>query len=248
MGQERHDLADKIFDRLTVVRYMGTGTGGRWICRCECGNVVIVRGNWLVKRTSRSCGCWKGELISEKLTKHGFAKDARGREKRSRPEYQTWSNVLRRCAPGEFCNKDYAGRGIKVCERWRLGEDGKSGFECFLDDMGLRPSSDHSIDRINNDGDYCPENCRWATRQEQCRNQRSNFLIHFRGRTITLAEAEGIAGVKRMTIRRRLDSGWTPEHAISVPTLAPGEQGNFRRRGFKHPYREARSFSEEPAK
>lgn len=104
----------------------------------------------------------------------------------------------------------YGGRGIKVCERW------KSSYENFLSDMGERPEG-CSLDRINNDGDYCPENCRWATARQQNRNRSDNRLLTINGETKTLPEWADAAGISRSTFKRRLEHGWTPEEALSTP-------------------------------
>lgn len=126
-------------------------------------------------------------------------------------EYIIWRQLRSRCLrPGNAAYSDYGGRGITVCERW-------SKFENFLVDMGRRPSRDHSLDRRDNDGGYCKENCRWATRSEQARNTRRNHWITFRGESRILAEWAEITGIDRDTITARFKYGWSIERTLSTP-------------------------------
>lgn len=127
-------------------------------------------------------------------------------------EYAIWSNIRARCRNQNNPNyAKYGARGIRVCARW------EADFINFLEDMGRRPSADHSIDRIDNSGDYTPENCRWATRKEQCRNRRSSKFLVFRGEEKTAAEWSEICGVSQGTLYQRLKSGWSVEDALSKP-------------------------------
>jgi hypothetical protein len=109
--------------------------------------------------------------------------------------------------------KDYGGRGIKVCDRW-LGD---SGFENFFEDMGRRPSSDHSLDRIDVNGNYCLENCRWATISEQANNKRNNRNITYKGKTQNITQWGLEVGISETTLRYRLDRGWDIERAFTEP-------------------------------
>lgn len=124
------------------------------------------------------------------------------------PEYWAWSAMKQRCLNPRKRNwARYGGRGIRVCERWL------HSFELFLEDMGPRPSPRHSLDRIDNDGDYEPSNCRWATPGEQRRHQAR--LVRFRGELLTLAEWSKRTGLNASTIADRLDRGWTVERALT---------------------------------
>lgn len=131
---------------------------------------------------------------------------------RNTPEYSSWASIIQRCYnPNRGVFSHYGGRGIKVCERWL-------SFANFFADMGPKPSPDHSIDRYpDQNGDYEPTNCRWATQKQQMRNVGYNHLVEFRGREMTIAEACEIAGLKEGAVRVRLYRGWSIERALSEP-------------------------------
>src|SRR6267142_1209596 len=150
-------LTGLTFNRLTVIGRAANDARGqsRWVCRCQCGNELIILGRALRRSLTTSCGCWRREINRELHTKHGEA----GRSK----EYRAWRGMIWRC---EASYPNYGGRGIKVCAEWR------HDFPAFLAHAGRAPSSLHSVDRIDNDGDYAPGNIRWATRKEQRANQR----------------------------------------------------------------------------
>lgn len=129
---------------------------------------------------------------------------------RATPEYDAWSSMKRRCLNPRAPNfKDYGGRGIAICQTW------VDSFEAFLGAMGPRPSPSHSLDRIDNDGPYSPENCRWADRLQQARNRRSNHIVEVNGRSLTVTEAALQAGVNIETVRTRISRGWSIERALS---------------------------------
>jgi hypothetical protein len=131
------------------------------------------------------------------------------------PEYNAWKQARMRCQnPRNARFKDYGGRGITVCERWQK-------YENFLSDMGPRPSPLHSLDRENNDGNYEPGNCRWATAEQQQRNMRNNNWITAFGETLCLQDWVRRTGLDSKTIRWRIATGWTPEDALST---SPGSR------------------------
>jgi len=140
--------------------------------------------------------------------------------------YGCWVALKHRCTSPNSVNwANYGGRGITVCERWKK-------FENFFEDMGECPSKAHSIDRIDNDGPYSPENCRWSTRKEQSRNTRSNFNVTFQGKTQTLMAWVEELGLTYATISGRIHQlGWTPEEALSIPCV----KGAKPRRWHKRP-------------
>lgn len=127
------------------------------------------------------------------------------------PTYMAWASMIDRCSnPNTECFERYGGRGIAVCDRWR------GSFENFLADMGGRPSSKHSIDRYpDNNGDYEPTNCRWATKSQQSRNTRRTFLVQFKGKQVPLSDVADAVGLPSRKIRWRIENGWPVERALS---------------------------------
>ena len=195
-------LVGQQFHRLTIIGEGERRSGRRTLmCRCLCGTISHVHRYALVSGGTKSCGC----LDLENHRKHGMW---------NTKEYRIWSRMKERCNSANCSTyKYYGGRGIKVCERW----SGDDGFENFYTDMGAIPKG-KSIDRINNNGDYSPENCRWATIVEQNNNRRYNRILEFRGESKTLAQWSGITGIKPSAIRERLRRGWSVEQALTVPT------------------------------
>lgn len=202
-NNRREDLTGKKFGRWRIVAML---EGQKAKAICECGNEREVFAQTLKHSKSLSCGCLSREInsgpkpaISERLTTHGQSKT---------PIYKVWAAMLARCSNATnpaYCN--YGGRGISVCERWLK-------YENFIADMGHRPSDKHSIERINNDGNYEPTNCKWATKKEQCNNMRTNRFLVFNGESKTMSQWAESLGVSRDTIRGRLRRGATVEQAL----------------------------------
>lgn len=201
------DLTGKTFGRLKVLSRDRTKKPGTyWICVCNCGIKKSINAGSLKNGSSRSCGCLSREKSVARLTKHGLA---------DTPIHGIWVRMNQRCHnPNSRAYARYGGRGIKVCDRWR----GKNGFASFISDVGMRPSSKHSLDRIDNDGDYCPENVRWATAKEQGNNKRNNILLTYKGKKLTVAQWSRELGISAMNIRNRIGNlGWSVEKALSTP-------------------------------
>ena len=203
----KNDMVGKVFGRLTVLSSAGVVRGrGTWLCRCDCGVEKTIMRQSLVVGATVSCGCYGKELRVLVNTKHGHSAGG-GRT----PEYTAWNSMMQRCGnPRAQSYAWYGGRGITICEAWH-------DFSAFERDMGPRPAG-HSIDRINNSGNYEPGNCRWATRKQQQRNMRSNKLLTFNGKTQPLAAWAEEAGLTNETIRNRLRMGWEISHALTVPS------------------------------
>lgn len=194
--------------RLTVLERAGSHpTSGNIMVRaaCACGAEVVVAWSQVKRGKTRSCGC----LQVEAATRSALA--LRTHCMHGTPEYQAWRAMLSRCQNKNVPNHPgYGGRGIRVCERWQV-------FENFISDMGRRPSPAHSLDRIDNDGNYEPENCRWATNTVQQRNKRNAVLVTWAGETLPVREWEDRLGFRKELLYGRLKKGWSVERAMTEP-------------------------------
>lgn len=188
------DLSGRVFSRLKVVREVDRMNCRRmWECFCQCGSISIVGHRALKSGNTSSCGCFRKEFTAKKMTTHGCAK--RGNKSRI---YKVWSGILARCQIASATGyENYGGRGIKVCNRWQ-------GFENFLADMGAPEDCTLTIERKDNDGDYEPGNCRWATRAEQGANKRNNRVIEHDGQSMTLTGWARHLGVSHSTLTEAL--------------------------------------------
>jgi hypothetical protein len=201
------DLTGQRFGRWLVLEIAGRSAerGAVWSCVCDCGVKRAVAAKAMVAGDSQSCGCLGKERRLEGVrrakTTHGHTVGDNSRT------YRIWINMVSRCTNPKFDSFPwYGGRGIKVCDRWRK-------FQYFLDDMGVAPD-EMTIDRRDSNGDYEPENCRWATRTEQANNTRRNRILEWNGRTYTQAQLAREVGVDQRRISERLNSGWSVERAV----------------------------------
>ena len=197
------DLTGRKFGRLTVIS-RGDNTKNkriRWHCQCDCGGDALVVGAHLKNGNTQSCGCIHKKGLVERQTSHGMSETA---------EYATWMHMKQRCDNiSDKDYKDYGGRGIEVCDRWRK-------FENFYEDMGPRPKG-ASINRINNDGNYEPGNCEWAGGKDQARNKSNNCMIEYDGQIKCLQAWADKSGIPRGTIKYRITHGWTVKQALETP-------------------------------
>lgn len=175
-------------------------------CRCECGTEKEVLNCSLLSNGIKSCGCLNSDVLIARNTTHGQST----REGRS-ITYVSWGCMMNRCRAVKGRNKEhYVDRGITVCERWH-------SYENFLADMGERPSLEYSIDRIDVNGNCCPENCRWATELQQLNNRTDSVKLTFYGKTMTVTEWSRISQVSSGAIRSRLKRGWPEKQAVWSP-------------------------------
>jgi hypothetical protein len=198
------DLTGQKYGCLTLLSRAENRNGQTyWLCECDCGvRKKILVAN--VKRgLSRSCGCKNREATAKRNATHRMSQS---------PEYKVWSNMQERCnSERNKSFKDWGGRGIRVLY---------DSFESFLQDVGPRPSPVHQIDRIDNDGHYQPGNVRWATREQQSRNRRSNVLLEYQGRRQCIADWADEAGITWATLAKRLKRGWPIEKALGLATAS----------------------------
>ena len=215
MEESKHqlteDLTGKKFNRLTVLFRDETATTKaiKWICQCDCGNTCSVAGSNLKNGHSKSCGC----LNSEKVTARNKANATHGDTKTKL--YKSWRCMWTRCTDpkcASYCR--YGGRGIKVCEEWK----NYFVFREWALSVGYDYNANLTIDRIDPDGDYCPENCRFLTRQQQSATNRNAIRVTYNGKTQCLKEWAREFGIRYLTLYQRINSlGWDFERAITTP-------------------------------
>lgn len=197
------------YGRLTVVATEGAGIGAKskWRCLCTCGNEKIARGDHLRNGVSRSCGCLARETASIGNRTHGESMST-GYTK----EYRAWQAMLARCRnPNVKLYSRYGGRGITVCQRW------EDSYETFLADMKRAPTPKHSLDRIDFNGNYEPNNCRWATSGLQRRNASHVVTVEVEGEAMCLKDACAKMGRSYKIVHGRIRRGWTIADALATP-------------------------------
>lgn len=197
------------FGRLRVIRQAPNRVTARgnsrraWFCKCACGKTIVATTLDLRKGDVKSCGCLKAELDVLRPTKHG----AHGTHL-----HNVWCAMRRRCRNSNQADYiHYGGRGIRVCKSW------EESFEAFRQwALSNGYSQDMTIDRINVNGDYSPENCRWISSKEQAQNRRNNRMITFRGETHTISVWAEIRNIPYSTLYMRFRNGWSPEKALTT--------------------------------
>jgi hypothetical protein len=193
----------KVYGRFTVLGNFRENKRVYAKVQCSCGSPVrFVRIDGLRNGTSKSCGC----LRIEATTKHGMW---------NHPVFHAWTKMINRCSnPKDKRYNCYGGRGIKVCERWTV-------LKNFVQDMSDTYKPGLTIDRINNDGDYEPENCRWATVAQQNRNYRRNVVLHHNGESMCAIDWALKLNINPKNIYERKKAGWSDEDALTRPVISP---------------------------
>lgn len=204
-----HDLSGQKFNHLTAQHrceppkeYSKSTRNVWWMCLCDCGNTKPIRAIHLKRDQIKSCGCLKKRNKPKNGIIHGYY---------ASPTYNSWRSMIQRCTNENNIGwKTYGGKGIKVCDRWQ----GKKGFIHFLEDMGERPEN-LSLDRIDSDKGYYPENCRWATRRVQTLNTTRTNWITYGEETLCLSDWAKKLNKDRKYISDKLRNGWTMEQIIN---------------------------------
>lgn len=212
------NLIGKKFHRLTVISFSGARKGKYyWVCLCDCGKLKVVRRDQLIteKGATKSCGCLNKELAAVRIRKisttHGMTIGVMAGGKPHKL-YKIWLSMKHRCSPSKGgSRKYYYSKGIRVGSKWI------NSFENFMKDMGNSYFEGAQIDRIDNNKDYCKENCRWATVIEQANNKSTSHFLTFNGKKQTTANWGRETGLKAATIRRRIELGYTVERALTEP-------------------------------
>lgn len=195
------DITGQIYGKLTVIEpaYKGKDGAQKWRCKCECGNETVVDGRNLRSGQTKSCGCLKS--VSHTVV-HGMTNSR---------EWRSWMRMRARCLNSN--SKDYeryGGRGIKICRQW------ENDFARFYDDMGKCPNG-FTLDRIDVNGDYTPDNCRWADTITQNNNKRNNVYLELYGKRKTITQWAKHIGIAGSTLKGRLDRGWSLKKALTTP-------------------------------
>lgn len=200
---KRLNIYGKRFGRLTVLREgPRQGSQRTVVCKCQCGGIKTAYVCNLTTGKTQSCGCFHKEMASKAKKTHGKTKTI---------EHKIWSNLRARCnCKGSGGYYKYGARGIKVCDRW-------NSFEDFLDDMGLRPSPEYSIERVDNEGPYSPENCIWATRLMQANNKRNNRFLELDHVRMTLSQWAREICISPKTLQTRLSRNWSVRDVLTTP-------------------------------
>lgn len=205
MPERVKDETGNVYGRLTVIKRDGCDNSGaaKWLCKCECGKTVSVRGIALRKGTTRSCGCYSAEYHREKTKK--FNTD--------NPRlYRIWNTMKLRCrAKSQQSYKYYGSRGINVCKEW-------DNFDVFAEWASTHGYADNlSLDRIDPSGNYEPDNCRWVTMKEQANNKRTSRWFVFEGKKMTMQQIADKYGIPTSTLFNRLKRGMNIYDAVTVP-------------------------------
>lgn len=206
------DLSGSRYGSLLVLSFAGwyhtqSQRYSCWNCQCSCGREKVIRGSDVTSGRIVSCGCHKDSSSKVRLTTHGHCPN-----KVDTKEHRAWVSMKQRCLnPKDFAYHNYGGRGICIHHDWI------NSFSSFLSHIGLAPTPEHSLDRIDSNGNYEPGNVRWATRHQQCRNRRTNVILTHDGRSMTMQDWSNETGIAPQTMRVRLDRGWSHSECVTIP-------------------------------
>jgi len=207
---KRSDLTGQKFGKLTGIKYVNSNKNGHavWLCKCDCGCIITALAHQIKSGNTKSCGCLKSEVATKRNTIHGLSLGKNGKITKL---YGVWNRMKQRCLnPNTTDSKLYHDRGITVCKEW-------FNYKIFHDwAISNGYTEGLTIERIDNDGNYCPDNCEWITNKKQARNKRSNHLIAYAGKRKTLAEWSEILKIDSSLLRYRLKA-WTVEKAFNTP-------------------------------
>lgn len=218
------NLAGERHGRLVVVEIADDRWASRrihWLCRCDCGNTAVISALCLKKKScTLSCGCLLADINKKRRKYHPGAREMK--------EYKVWCEMKQRCASHNGTEyKNYGARGITVCTEW------VESFEDFLQHVGRRPSAWHSLDRIDNNGNYEPGNVRWATREVQNNNRRNCRILTCNGRTMTITQWARELGIGEGTLFLRLKRGWTTDRALQTRKVVPVRTSTIKTRRYQ---------------
>ena len=205
------NLVGRRFGMLTVIarapNYVhGKAKHSRWLCKCDCGNTQTFMGAVLQRGDAKSCGCQRAKWNGDAHRTHGASNS---------PLYRRWETMKSRCMDTSVEHaRNYRDRGIAVCDEW-LGPDGYAHFQNWALANGYSPEL--TIDRIDNDKGYSPDNCRWVTHAEQHLNTRNNLWLEYRGERYTCSQLSKMFGINDATLRSRIKQGWDIERAVETP-------------------------------
>lgn len=204
----KEDRIGWVFGMLTIIGNAApSGKAARYLCRCECGKEKVILYNNMRRGGSTNCGCQRTKALIASTTSHGLSHT---------PFYNVWSGMRQRCRDKNHISYyRYGGIGIKSCERWE-------SFENFYADMFETYKPGLTLDRIDNKGDYCPENCRWVDWIEQAKTKSNSTMLDFDGESISLPTLARRFGISQKTLRRRILHGMTPKEAVTTPVRNAG--------------------------
>ena len=214
LAMRKIDLTNQRFGRLLVVRESDIKKRTAWECLCDCGNTVVVTTTNLRNKGTKSCGCLRVDVTTETHTIHGCDRKS-GRNRL----YVIWTNMRERCSnPNNDAYDNYGGRGITVCDEWNI--DFTEFKQWAISNGYNEDSNSQTIDRIDVNRGYSPDNCRWISRKEQANNKRNSRYVTYEGKRVNIAELSEITGVPYFLLYKRIViRGWDVVRAVTTPKI-----------------------------